>query len=251
MLTEERYAKIVEIIDTKGSVTIAELVDKIGTSESTIRRDLIELDRTGRIEKVRGGAISIESPALMTRDDEVLLRKERNIEEKNAVAKYAAGLIEPGDFVYLDAGTTTECIIDYLTVKGVIFVTNAIGHAKKLAALGYEVYLVGGELKSTTEAIVGEEALYILRKYNFSKGFFGANGITKKRGFTTPEIKEALVKEEAMNHCEKRYVLADSTKFDQVSSVSFGDFTKSIILTNHVDKAEYRGLKNIVEVEKL
>lgn len=248
MLTEERYAKILELLDQKGSVTITGLVERIGTSESTIRRDLNELDRLGRIEKVRGGAISIDGPGLTTKDDEVLLRKGRNVKEKNMVAKYAASLIEPGDMIYLDAGTTTELMIDYLTEKSAVFVTNAIGHAKKLAAMGVTVYLLGGEFKSTTEAIVGEEALYILRKYNFSKGFFGTNGITKKRGFTTPEVKEALIKEEAMAHSKKKYVLADETKFGTVSAISFGEFQKATILTNHVNKAEFGDCKNIVEV---
>ena len=153
MLTEERYAKILELLDQKGSVTITGLVERIGTSESTIRRDLNELDRLGRIEKVRGGAISIDGPGLTTKDDEVLLRKGRNVKEKNMVAKYAASLIEPGDMIYLDAGTTTELMIDYLTEKSAVFVTNAVGHAKKLAAMGVTVYLLGGEFKSTTEEI--------------------------------------------------------------------------------------------------
>ena len=139
-------------------------------------------------------------------------------------------------------------MIDYLTEKSAVFVTNAVGHAKKLAAMGVTVYLLGGEFKSTTEAIVGEEALYILRKYNFSKGFFGTNGITKKRGFTTPEVKEALIKEEAMAHSKKKYVLADETKFGTVSAISFGEFQKATILTNHVNNAEFGDCKNIVEV---
>ena len=68
------------------------------------------------------------------------------------------------------------------------FVTNAISHAKLLAEKGCRVYLLGGEFKSQTEAIVGEEAMEMLSKYNFTKGFWGTNGISVSKGYSTPEI---------------------------------------------------------------
>ena len=77
--------------------------------------------------------------------------------------------IAPGDFVYLDAGTTTELLIEYITSHQAVFVTNAISHAKRLAERGFTVYLLGGEFKAVTEAIVGEEAVAALEKYNFTK----------------------------------------------------------------------------------
>ena len=248
MLTEERYAKILELLDQKGSVTITGLVERIGTSESTIRRDLNELDRLGRIEKVRGGAISIDGPGLTTKDDEVLLRKGRNVKEKNMVAKYAASLIEPGDMIYLDAGTTTELMIDYIQASDVTFVTNAFSHAKKLSDKGYTVYILGGEFKPTTEAIVGEEAVVSLDKYNFTKGFWGTNAISRKNGFTTPEVKEAMVKKKSMECCSKKYILADGSKFNKVSSVKFADFEEAYIITENPVTNGYENCKNILEV---
>lgn len=85
-------------------------------------------------------------------------------------------------------------MIDYITERQAIFVTNAITHAKKLADRGCSVYILGGEFKAVTEAIVGEEAVVTLDKYNFTKGFWGANGVSLQRGYSTPELKEALVK---------------------------------------------------------
>lgn len=107
MLTEERLARILELLDKSGSVTVSELMEKLDTSESTIRRDLNYLDREDKLQKVRGGAILKNGTVFNSKDDEVNLRKMRNVDEKNQVAKYAASLIRPGDFVYLDAGTTT------------------------------------------------------------------------------------------------------------------------------------------------
>ncbi len=251
MLAEERYKRITNLIHSDGTVTVQDLVEKLGISESTARRDLNELDKMGQVEKVRGGAVAIDSGTLSSRDDDVLLRQTRNIGEKSLVARYAASLIEPTDFVYLDAGTTTECMIDFISAKTAVFVTNAIGHAKKLAAKGIKVYLLGGEFKSVTEAIVGEDALYLIRKYNFTKGFFGTNGITRHEGFTTPEVKEAMIKESALKHTKKPYILADSSKFGRISSVCFAEYGDALILTDHVSKKEFQNDTNIVEVLNL
>ena len=121
-----------------------------------------------------------------------------------------------------------EELLDYLEEKNATFVTNAVAHAQKLAEMGMKVLLVGGELKSSTEAIVGGQATEMIRRYHFTKGFFGTNGVTKKTGFTTPEASEAVVKEIAMAHCRDRYVLSDHDKFGKVSSVTFGAFESAI-----------------------
>lgn len=169
----------------------------------------------------------------MTGSEPTVAQKvEVNKEEKCRIASYAASLIEPEDFIFLDAGTTTGYMMDYLEEKNATFVTNAVVHAQKLAEMGMKVLLVGGELKSSTEAIVGGQATEMIRRYHFTKGFFGTNGVTKKTGFTTPEASEAVVKEIAMAHCRDRYVLADHDKFGKVSSVTFGAFQSAIILTD-------------------
>ncbi|MCR5641324.1 MAG: DeoR/GlpR family DNA-binding transcription regulator [Lachnospiraceae bacterium] len=247
MLTEERFARILSLIDRKGSATVTELMKEIDASESTIRRDLETLDKTGQLIKVRGGAIS-KNGSYTTRDDEVVLRQQRNVDAKESIAKYAASLIENRDFVYIDAGTTTEKMLRYITNREAIYVTNAVSHAMKLAAIGCTVFILGGEFKYATEAIVGEEAIASLSKYNFTKGFFGANGITEKNGFTTPEIKEALIKRQAMASCKESYVLADHSKFGQISAVSFGQVEDATIITDQTDETMKNTYKNLVEV---
>ena len=125
MLTEERLQGIERIVKEKGSASIPELMERMGISESTARRDLTLLDKQGRLQKVRGGAMII-GDVYSTKEDTVLQKKDRNLEEKVEIAKYAASLIEPNDFVYLDAGTTTELMIDYLTEKDITNCLNAL-----------------------------------------------------------------------------------------------------------------------------
>ena len=116
-------------------------------------------------------------------------------------SKYAASLIEPEDFVYLDAGTTTAYMLDYIGQKNITFVTNAVAHAQRLVSMKKKVLLIGGELKASTEAVVGSQAIRTLQEYHFTKGFFGSNGVARKSGCTTPDASEAMVKRTAMEQC--------------------------------------------------
>lgn len=246
MLSEERFGKILSILEEEGSATVSHLMEVLQTSESTIRRDLNTLSARGKLIKVHGGAM-IKGGKYTTVDDEIDLRKERNVKEKVLIARYAAGLISDSDIVYLDAGTTTELMIDAMINTDAVYVTNAVGHARKLSKLGCKVFLLGGEFKGTTDAIVGEEALVSIDKYNFTKGFFGTNGITAEQGFTTPELKEALIKQRAMEHTKEVYVLADHSKFDEISSVTFAKLESAIVLTDCIPE-KYKDRRELREV---
>ena len=249
MLTEERFAKILSILERMGSVTVQQLMTELDASESTVRRDLNTLDANGQLVKVHGGAI-LKNTVYSTIDDEVVHRKEQNREAKDKIARYAAGLITAEDFVYIDAGTTTERMIDYIANRQAVFVTNAIGHAKKLAEHGCKVYILGGEFKAVTEAIVGEEAVFTLDKYNFTKGFWGANGVSLQKGFSTPELKEAMVKKKSMENCKECFVLADESKFNQISSVTFAPFEGATVITTGLSLPAYKKCKNVIDVKR-
>ena len=248
MLTEKRQEEILRLLESKGSVTVQELKEIFQTSESTIRRDLTMLHEKGALVKVFGGAVQAET-SVTTKEEQVSLREEQNREEKIRIGRYAASLIEPGDFVYLDAGTTTGCMIPFLTEKDSAFVTNAVSHALLLAAKGFRVQLIGGQVKAATEAIVGNEAYVNLQKYNFTKGFFCFFVVNRTAGFTTPDVDEALVKECAMRRSRNAYVLCDSRKFHQISPVSFGSFYEARIITDELPGESYKNERNLIVAE--
>lgn len=249
MLTEERFAKIVKIVNQEGTVTVLELAQAIGISESTIRRDLNQLDKLGRIRKVHGGATAA---VLMSDGHERNMQEKysRNIEEKRAIAAYAATLVHPNDFVFLDAGSTTEQMAEYLEENTAFYVTNGITLAQKLAARGFKTMLLAGRVKASTDAVIGMEAVSSLSRYHFTRGFFGTNGITVAEGFTTPDLEEAANKRAAMEHCRQCYVLADNSKFDTLSNVSFGELSKAKIITTrgNVRLKNYKQHTEVIEV---
>lgn len=240
MLTEERFAIILDTVNRKKSVHLNELCDLLDISVSTARRDINILAENGKLIKVHGGAIAID------RNDNYL-SKEKSVaekallfpEEKTAIAKYAASLIDDDDFVFIDAGTTTERMIDFITSKNVSFVTNSFNHAKRLTQRGFQVFIPGGEIRPDTEAIVGEECVLMLENYNFTKCFMGTNGISVSAGFTTQNIKEARVKTAAINGSRKSYILADHSKFDMISFVTFAHINEAGIITDTLSSEKW------------
>ncbi|MEQ2445097.1 DeoR/GlpR family DNA-binding transcription regulator [Pseudoflavonifractor sp. CLA-AP-H29] len=250
MLTQERYQQILQMLARKRTVTVAELTQTLGASEATIRRDLNALHEMGRLNKVHGGATALSSP-FATSEADVRTKSALNVEEKVLIGRYAATLIEDDDFVYIDAGSTTEKLVEAIGESRATFVTNGIAHAQHLARKGLKSYILGGELKPATEAVVGAVAARNLQKYNFTKCFMGANGISAKAGFTTPDAEEGMLKSEAFSRSYMAYVLADHTKFDWVSPVSFAPIDKACIITDHLPDESYRSFTIIEEVSHI
>ena len=248
MLTQERYHSILSIINEKHAVTVSELSKLLDTSESTIRRDLTALDQLGKINKVFGGATS-KKQTLGFIEDTTSIKETLMQEEKTEIARYCATLINDTDFVYIDAGTTTSRLIDFIPENSrAVYVTNGIVHARKLIKRGLNAYIVGGKVKQSTEAVVGAEGISNLRNLNFSKAFIGTNGIDIEAGFTTPDIDEAKMKEAAIAKSYMAFVMSDHTKFKRVFPVSFSSLRKCCIITDKVTDSVFNNETVIKEV---
>jgi DeoR family fructose operon transcriptional repressor len=238
MLTQERYAAILNMLKEKNTVTLAELVENMEASESTIRRDLASLDEMGRLKRIRGGAASIGKDFVFDEDD-VNTKFGKNVEEKQKIAMYAAGLIQDEDCIFIDAGTTTEMMIDYIQATKAVFVTNGIRHAQKLIKKGLRTYMIGGRIKPVTEAVIGAEGVQEMMKYNFTKCFLGTNGIHLENGFTTVDPEEAMMKKKAVEKSYVTCILADHTKFGKVTPVTFADIKTACIITDREPDKRY------------
>ena len=254
MLAEERRQRMVEMVAENATVSVAEFANLFDTSESTIRRDLDRLEAAGLLVKVHGGAASVETaltPAPFVAVEPTMAEKRHlHTSEKHVQAAWAAAQIQPDDFVYLDSGSTTQAIVEHLSDTACLatFVTNSVSLALALANHGARTIVVGGDVKAGTEAIVGPGALDALSRYNFSKGFWGANGVTVEQGFSTPDTSEAMVKLESRKHARERYVLADASKIGVVTPVTFSRFEDATLVTCGVVDPAISGLSNVVEV---
>ena len=247
MLTEERHSKILDTLSRQRTASLGELCNMLGTSESTVRRDIAILAESGLLTKIRGGAMAA-GENFSYHEHNVEEKANMFVEEKTAIARYAASLIEDGDFVFLDAGTTTAKMIEFIPSKSVSFVTNAFINAKNLALRGFKVQIAAGEVKPSTEAIVGAQAVQSLSRFNFTKCFIGVNGISLKGGLSTPDNEEAAVKSAAIAHSKAEYILADRSKFDSITAVRFGELKQAVIITDKIPSKKYMGATEIKEV---
>ncbi|MHC0039694.1 DeoR/GlpR family DNA-binding transcription regulator [Pseudoneobacillus sp. C159] len=232
MLTPERHRLILELLDSKQVVKLQELVEVTNSSESTIRRDLAELEKDKKLKRVHGGASLLKQ---IGEELSISEKSTKNLQEKEEIARYAASLIKDGDCIYLDAGTTVVQMIPYLEAKEIRIVTNGLTHIEALLERNIPTYLIGGYIKPKTRAIVGPSAIDALKQYRFDKSFIGVNGVHLDQGFTTPDPEEAAVKNLAMQLGQEVFILADYTKFNEVTFAKVAELKEATIITNQMD----------------
>ena len=247
MLAEQRARAILEQIAQHQTVSVTDLCQATGASEATIRRDLNALARQGRLVKIHGGATSLEEEEFLAREPD-LATKQRYAREKERIARYAAGLVSDDDVVFLDTGTTVLHMADHLKDSKALFITSSIDLAGMLSAHERRVYILGGALKPGTVDIVGAEALETLRRYNFTKVFLGASGVSVSQGFTTPDPEAAALKSLAASRAQTAYMLVDSSKFGRVTAASILPLGRAGIITDRVPDEKYLDCTEIVEV---
>lgn len=173
-------------------VNIEDLVTLLDTSESTVRRDLDELESEHKLHRVHGGA---ELPRSLKEEFTIQQKSIKNVQYKECVAQKAASFISDNDVIFVDAGTTNELLLNYITQTNVTVVTNSIHHAAKLVDKDIKTIIIGGHVKQTTDASIGTIAYQQIKQLNFDKAFLGINGIDEQF-LTTPDLEEAVIKKQ-------------------------------------------------------
>lgn len=214
MFAEERQRKIMSILNENGSVKVNELSEYFNVSEATIRRDLQEMDNKKFLKKTHGGAVKIY---ITNFEPSFIDKKDEKNQEKQSIAKYAANMINDGDTIILDSGTTTLEISKNIVADNVTVITNSIDIASELSnKAGIKLILTGGELRNTTRAMVGHICDEMLRNFRVDKAFIGANGVSLTEGVTTPDITEAQTKKAMINSANRAILVVDNSKLEKV-----------------------------------
>jgi DeoR family fructose operon transcriptional repressor len=219
-LAPQRQEKLREFVRTRGVARVDEIVRELGVSPATARRDLDTLEATGRIKRVHGGAMSVE-----TRLDEPLFDDKAGVRarEKRRIAEAAAGLIAAGETLYLDGGSTVLELARVLADRtDITVVTNSLRAAVELSGRGPQLILVGGELRRRSQTMVGALTRLPLEHLQFTKAFMGTMGLSIERGLTTTDPSEAYTKELVMQRAREVVLLVDSSKIGQDSVVRSG-----------------------------
>jgi DeoR family fructose operon transcriptional repressor len=221
LLGIDRQQMIWNEIKQKGSVKISALMKTFAASESTIRRDLEELERQGLVKRVHGGAVLLQHMALEPSNKD---KSDLFADEKDRIGLLAAGeFVEEGASLLIDAGTTTAALARHLHTPNVKIITNAMNIADILSAKQYNVMVSGGLLKSNTNAMVGEVAIETLSHFHVDVCFLAINGISEEDGLTTPDLQEAWIKKAMIRSARKVILLADSSKFGKTTLTHVAD----------------------------
>lgn len=210
-----RRQALLERLRVSRFATVAQLSAALGVSEVTVRRHLQQLEDQGLVVRTRGGAMVVSGPL---EEPGLTAKQGLQAEEKRRIAAAAAALVEDGDAVALNAGTTTAALARVLAArKGLTVVTNSLPVVVALASSDVQLVVVGGQLRSRSLALVGPLALQALAEIHVSKAFIGVNGLSLQHGITTPNLEEAMVNRAMLRAAERVIVVADRTKFGRVA----------------------------------
>jgi DeoR/GlpR family transcriptional regulator of sugar metabolism len=248
-LARQRQALILEQVREHGAVRVADLVNALGVSDMTVRRDLELLHERGLLEKVHGGAAAIEGSSLF--EPGFTVKSSLMQSEKNAIAGAAASLVAPGTAIAMSAGTTTFAMARRLIdVPGLTVLTNSVPVADVLYKDGRQdqtVILTGG-VRTPSDALVGPFAVEVIHSLHVDMVFMGTHGMDAHSGFSTPNLLEAETNRALIAGGRRLVVLADHTKWGTVGISSVGrlDEADTIITDSGLDPAARSLISGIV-----
>ncbi len=245
-ITTERRSKILELLEKRGKVFVKNLSDYFKVSEVTIRNDLDILEKKNLLIRMHGGAIQVRRVGL---DYQLSVKAKRHAEEKRAIGKKAAELINNGETIILDSGTTTEEIAKNLgNLKDLTVITNSLNVAIRLSELP-EVHVIvpGGYLRKKALSLIGSNAEENIKKYYCDKVFIGVDGIDSGYGISTPNVEEAHLNNIMINISREVIVVTDSSKFKHRSFAKIAPINKinTIITDKNIPSDEKEKLEKM------
>jgi len=219
---EERRREILNLINQRGRVAVAELSQQYSVSEVTIRADLQILADGGLVVRTHGGAIASGSGLY-----ELSLTKRlgQQVLQKSHIGAAAARLVSNGEAILLDASSTALAVAQHLKQhRDLTIVTHSLAIAHEMLGVsGVTRVMPGGTLHHDTASLIGEAGLAFLETFHIQKGFFGAHGLSLTAGLTDVNVGEAQLKRSLVRLCAQVIAILDSTKWDRVGLISFAD----------------------------
>lgn len=246
----DRQGEIVRLLDADGLLSVTELGQRFDVSEMTIRRDLLELETAGLVRRVHGGATRALGRAY---EPPFRMRQAASLSNKQAIARAAARMIDEGDAIGLDVGSTVlEMVPEFVDVDNLTVVTASLRVAHRVAelhALEHSVRLIvtGGIARADELSLIGQSAIEYYRNIRLDKAFISVGGINDEGGATEFNLEDAEVKRALIQASEEVVVLADSSKFGQTGFAYVADLRRvSCVFTDSaVDDQVLRQLKNL------
>lgn len=221
MLAKQRQERILETVELTGGARVSDLVELLGVSDMTVRRDISALAHRGLVVRVHGGATAVSGRA--AEEPGFAVKSRMQTSQKAAIARAAASLVEPGDSVAISGGTTTYAVaVELRSIADLTVVTNSVPAAEVLHTAARDdltVVLTGG-VRTPSDALVGAVALSALSSLHVDWLFLGVHGIDERAGLTTPNLVEAETNRALVSCARRIVVVADSSKWGVIGLCS-------------------------------
>lgn len=242
MIPAVRQQTIINLLAENEILYMDFLADYLVISLSTLRRDLRELEKYGKITLLHGGGVQLNR---VSTELSISAKINLNKEAKNKIALKACSFIQDNDVIFIDPSSTTLQMIPYLVNRNVTVITNGVYHINQLATHQISCIMIGGNIKQSTNSCIGPLAEAALNELYFNKCFIGANGFSKKAGITNHDINEYTIKRIAIEKSSESYFLIDTSKYNTVTMIKVASLTDvNIITEKHIPDLE--GHDNII-----
>jgi DeoR/GlpR family transcriptional regulator of sugar metabolism len=223
MIREKRHTRIIELIKQEKLVTVQDLSKQLGVSYMTITRDLEMLESNGKLQRIRGGAAALKEENDLLPQPSLLYDpvNDKHFQKKMAIGRYTAThLVEDGDYITIEAGSTASSMVPYLKQSSLTILTNGLLTSTMVAPFIRNVTLIcSGGILIETGAFIGPQAEDFFSKFRVKKAFFGAQGLTIEDGFTDPTPLYIRLKNAMKQNTEKIIMMIDSSKLGICSLV--------------------------------
>ncbi|MGJ9384787.1 DeoR/GlpR family DNA-binding transcription regulator [Salipaludibacillus sp. CF4.18] len=236
MLKTQRIEEMRKYVEKHHVVSLEQLAEVFQVSLNTVRRDTNSLVTTGKMKKVHGGISLVNSQPVNYQVRQVI-----NEKSKKVIAQKAASLVENGDIIYVDTGTTTVYLAEYLQEKEVTVITNNLDFIVQSQLYpNLRIISTGGLLDSTLNAFVHLQNMDVLRSYNITKAFVASTGISIENGITHASPLEYEVKKYIVSKSKETYLLADYSKFGKQALITFSQLDElDFIITDQTPANTY------------
>lgn len=223
MWVEERYQRIRDLMQTLGHVTVERITADLDVSRETVRRDLLELERLGEIRRVHGGAVLADS------EPPIDVRATTRVAEKRALAKAVAAMVESGQTLFIDAGSTTSILADALSTRaGLHVVTNSVAVVERLAPVrpeaansGNASHLLGGSFDASVRATYGSSTIAEIHRFRADVALLSPVAVDAQRGCQSFFAEEAELARAMCSNARRVIILADYSKLGSHSRISY------------------------------
>lgn len=227
-----RKEKMLSLLDVYETMTVQQLVDLLGASPATIRRDIVRMEESGELQRYWGGIRRKQTPESRRKNS---LQHQISDINHTVIAQIAAEQIQDNELIFIGSGTTTLAMIPLIKNKNIHVITNGIPQLEALHRKNIQALLLCGFFKEYSRSLVGKETVQMLQSYRFDRAFLGVNGIDDQLSLLSADEYEDSIKTLCIHHSKNTYVLAGKEKFHRTAYYAVSNKTARdvMLITNY------------------